>query len=133
MSRKLDYEHFEKKLHKERKEVLEEIRDLEPKVESNPLDSGEENTPFPTHMADIADVESRIDRDSYLISQYTKQLKDIDAALRKITEDTYGICEECQSEIRKERLEAIPYARCCKSCTENRERISKRNLEGESI
>ena len=83
MTWKVDYSYFERKLKKEREEVLEEIRDLEPKVEGNPLEDGEENTPFPTHIADIADIENRIDRDSYIINQLTQKLKDIDAAFLK--------------------------------------------------
>jgi DnaK suppressor protein len=120
---KVNYGYFERKLEKEREEVLEEIRALEPKVEGNPLENGEENTPFPTHMADIADVESRIDRDSYIMNQLTQKLKDIDAALQKIVDKRYGFCEDCDTQIRKERLKAIPYARCCKSCAEKREKI----------
>lgn len=123
MSEKPDYDYFEKELNKERKEVLEDIRDLEPKVEGNPLEEGEENTPFPTHIADIADIESRIDRDSYIINQLTQKLKDIDAALRKIVEKDYGECEDCGSKIDIERLKALPYARYCKSCAEKRESI----------
>jgi len=123
LSWKIDYEYFERKLKKEREEVLEEIRDLEPKVEGNPLEDGEENTPFPTHMADIADVENRIDRDSYIINQLTQKLKDIDACLQKIIDKDYGICEDCKVQIKKERLKAVPYARCCKFCMEKREKI----------
>jgi DnaK suppressor protein len=123
LSWKIDYGYFERKLEKEREEVLEEIRALEPKVEGNPLENGEENTPFPTHIADIADVESRIDRDSYIINQLTQKLKDIDASLQKIVDKQYGFCEDCNIQIRKERLKAIPYARCCKSCAEKREKV----------
>ena len=123
MSWKIDYGYFERKLEKEREEVLEEIRALEPKVEGNPLENGEENTPFPTHIADIADVESRIDRDSYIINQLTQKLKDIDASLQKIVDKQYSFCEDCNIQIRKERLKAIPYARCCKSCAEKREKV----------
>ena len=129
MTDELNYNYFERKLEKMRIEVLQEIYDLEPKVGESPLKSGEETTPFPTHIADIADIENRMDRDSYLINQYTKELKDIDAALRKIVEKTYGICEDCGNEIGKERLKAIPYARYCKGCTESREKKSWREEE----
>ncbi len=129
MAKELDYQYFERKLKRIRKEVLQEIYDLEPKVGENPLESGEEATPFPTHIADIADVENRLDRDSYLINQYTRELKDIDAALRKIVEKTYGICEDCGNNIGKERLKAIHYARYCKSCAECREKKSWRGEE----
>jgi len=123
-AKKMNYEYFERKLGKIRRDVLEEIYGLESKVGENPLESGEEITPFPTHIADIADVENRLDRDSYLMNQYTKELKDIDAALRKIVEKTYGICEDCGNNINRERLKAVPYARFCKSCAESREKKS---------
>ncbi len=122
MSWKIDYDYFERKLKKEREEVLQEIRDLEPKVEGNPLEDGEENTAFPTHMADIADIENRIDRDSYIMNQLTQKLKDIDTALQRIIDKEYGFCEDCDVQIKKDRLKVIPYARCCKSCAEKREK-----------
>lgn len=123
MTWKVDYDYFERKLKKEREEVLQEIRDLEPKVEGNPLEEGEENTAFPTHIADIADIENRIDRDSYIMNQLTQKLKDIDAAMQKIIDKEYGYCEDCEEQIKKARLKVIPYARWCKSCAEKRERI----------
>jgi len=129
LNKKIDYEYFEEKLRKEREEVIKEIKILEPKVEGNPIEEGEETTPFPTHIADIADVESRLNRDSYLITQLTWKLKDIDAALRKIVEKTYGICEDCDNGIRRERLEAIPYAKYCKSCADKREKVGWREEE----
>ncbi len=124
MAEKSDFGYFERKLRKRRIEVLREITDLEPKVLENPLKSGEESTPFPTHMADIADVENRLDRDSYLMNRYTRELKDIDAALWKIVEKTYGICEDCGAQIRKARLKVIPSTRYCKSCAEKKEKYN---------
>ena len=43
-------------------------------------------------------------------------LKDIDNALDKIRNGTYGICEECDEKINEKRLEANPVARYCISC-----------------
>lgn len=127
MSRELDLEHFEKLLQEKRKEVLEEIRDIEPKVEGNPLNEGEENTPFPTHIADIADVESRRDRDSYILDHLSTTFKEINLSLEKIIEGEYGKCEKCGEKINVERLEAIPYTRYCKECAEKKERFNWQN------
>ena len=38
------------------------------------------------------------------------------AALTKLDEGTYGVCEGCQGAIGIERLEAIPHARACVTC-----------------
>lgn len=44
------------------------------------------------------------------------KLKDINLALEKIKNGSYGICEVCQKEIPKERLELMPEARYCLEC-----------------
>lgn len=43
-------------------------------------------------------------------------LMDIDNALDKIKNGTYGICEECEEKIIEKRLEANPVARYCITC-----------------
>lgn len=44
------------------------------------------------------------------------KLRDINLALKKIKNKTYGKCEECKKSISKERLKIYPEARLCKSC-----------------
>ncbi len=52
----------------------------------------------------------------------------IDEALREINDGTYGICQSCDSLIRKPRLLALPFARNCIECQAEQER--KRNGQG---
>jgi DnaK suppressor protein len=54
---------------------------------------------------------SHVDRD-------TKQLRNARAALRRIREGTFGMCEECEEEIHPKRLLAIPWASLCIECQE---------------
>ena len=42
----------------------------------------------------------------------------INRALLKIEEGSYGICSECGEEISSQRLETIPYASLCISCAD---------------
>ena len=51
-----------------------------------------------------------------------KTLEDIDEALRKIEEGTFGVCETCAKPIDPPRLEVVPQARFCISCQEQEER-----------
>lgn len=44
------------------------------------------------------------------------KLKDVDAALKRIEENTYGKCEKCNKEIPIERLRAFPEAKMCGEC-----------------
>lgn len=40
----------------------------------------------------------------------------IEAALRKIENKTFGICDQCKKKISKNRLKAMPFARFCIGC-----------------
>jgi DnaK suppressor protein len=46
-----------------------------------------------------------------------EDLAEIDAALRRIEQGTYGCCESCGRAIDKQRLRALPAARSCFACT----------------
>lgn len=43
-------------------------------------------------------------------------IADTAGALRRMSEGTYGICEDCHSPIPLGRLRAVPHARCCTRC-----------------
>lgn len=59
---------------------------------------------------------SNIDRES-------KQLQNARAALRRIHDGTFAICEECEEEISPKRLSAIPWASLCVVCQEAVDRL----------
>ena len=48
-------------------------------------------------------------------------LRQVDEALDKIRQDTYGLCESCGEMINERRLEALPFAKLCISCQEKEE------------
>jgi DnaK suppressor protein len=51
-----------------------------------------------------------------LTDRERQKLVQIEEALKKIDEGSYGICESCGDEIDEERLIAMPFARLCLSC-----------------
>ncbi|MFH8930218.1 TraR/DksA C4-type zinc finger protein [Streptomyces pristinaespiralis] len=54
-----------------------------------------------------------------MIAQKTsirRVLAEIDAAFVRLEAGGYGLCEECRRPIPVERLEILPYARCCVGC-----------------
>jgi len=61
---------------------------------------------------------ANVDRelDLHLSAQAQAAIEEIDAALAKIAEGTYGFCESCGNPVPKARLEALPHARLCVSC-----------------
>jgi RNA polymerase-binding protein DksA len=56
------------------------------------------------------------ERDLALSAQARAAVEEIDKALVKIDEGSYGICEQCGEPIPKERLKALPYAALCVRC-----------------
>ena len=59
------------------------------------------------------------DYESSLSVEYEleKELKDIESALKKTSENTYGICSNCGKRINPKRLEAMPEATLCIECS----------------
>ncbi|MFN3480122.1 MAG: TraR/DksA family transcriptional regulator [Thermodesulfovibrionales bacterium] len=63
------------------------------------------------------------------LETHRENLTRIDEALRKLSEGTYGICEDCGEEIPKERLEVMPFAILCRDCQEKKEEMEKLERE----
>ncbi len=51
-----------------------------------------------------------------LIANLQQSIQQINEALLRIEEGTYGTCEKCGNAIPRERLEILPYARLCVPC-----------------
>jgi DnaK suppressor protein len=69
------------------------------------------------------DVDQVIDYS--LLEMKYEQYKDIADALRKLDNDTFGLCEECGNEISIKRLEVAPLARYCIECKTRKEELEK--------
>ena len=65
------------------------------------------------HLADTASATYDRELDEGLEEGAQQTLDDIDAALRRIEEGSYGTCEVCGEPIGAARLSAIPWARLC--------------------
>jgi DnaK suppressor protein len=52
------------------------------------------------------------------LERETKNLTQIDAALKRIDKGEFGICLDCEEEIAPKRLSALPWARYCLHCQE---------------
>jgi len=56
--------------------------------------------------------------DSAILEQQRKELAEIELALDKIKNETYGVCEMCEEPIGIERLKVKNFARFCITCRE---------------
>jgi DnaK suppressor protein len=71
---------------------------------------------MPIHMADLGTDSCEIDNIIGLVDSERKILVEVNDALSRIEDGTYGICEGRGEPIPKQRLKAIPWARYCVAC-----------------
>jgi RNA polymerase-binding transcription factor DksA len=53
------------------------------------------------------------------------KIKQIDDALDRLDQGTYGVCESCGLEIAEERLQALPFTRLYRDCQQEQEKEAK--------
>jgi DnaK suppressor protein len=75
---------------------------------------------FDDGFADSGQVTAERGEVDAVAGSLLETLQEIDDALRKLNEGTYGSCESCASPIADPRLEAMPAARLCITCASKR-------------
>jgi DnaK suppressor protein len=78
-------------------------------------------TSMPNHMAELGSDNFDQELTLSLLGAENDTLDQIEAAIERIEDSTYGQCEECGRKIAKARLEAIPYAALCVRCASQQE------------
>ena len=109
----LEVEKFHQQLLQLRRELLGDMSHMQEEVlENNQTASGELSS-MPVHMADVGTDNYEQEFTLGLIEGERKILTEINLALSRFEEGTYGICEGTGQTISRARLEANPYARYC--------------------
>lgn len=83
---------------------------------ANPDEEGELTVVFDEGFADSAQTTAERARLISLIEGLRQNLAEVEHALSKMDEGTYGVCERCGTQIAPERLETLPWARLCIEC-----------------
>jgi DnaK suppressor protein len=71
---------------------------------------------YDSNFADTSQVTAERGEAEALAGQLRDALSEVDAAIARLTEGTYGYCESCGKPIAPARLEAKPAARRCIAC-----------------
>jgi RNA polymerase-binding transcription factor DksA len=114
---------FRELLLQKRREVMSAIDGME--TEALRTNSGESSS-MPIHMADIGSDTYEQDLQLGISASERERIIEIDAALNRIAEGTYGICELSGKAIRKARLRAKPWARMTIGTAREEERTGRR-------
>src|SRR4051794_6136860 len=65
------------------------------------------------HQADVGTETFEREKDLSILERVEAELGDVEHALKRLDEGTYGTCEACGKPIGADRLEAMPAARFC--------------------
>lgn len=101
------------RLEQEQKRLTEEVEQLKASV--RPSDERREGSPFGKREEEATES-FELEKRLALEKQIKDQLVDIERALHKFDEGTYGSCDNCGQPINPARLEALPQASLCLSC-----------------
>ena len=74
---------------------------------------------------DLASEERDREINFILGDREREKLQSIENALSRIEDGSYGICENCESEIAPGRLDAMPFSRLCVSCQAEQEKEAR--------
>jgi RNA polymerase-binding protein DksA len=118
----IDTNRFKVLLLEERQHVVAAIQNLHDDHPGSLVDESGDETAFDNHLADTATETYDRELDYTLEENSGHLLADIDAALLRIQDGTYGTCTNCANQIPAERLEARPWATNCIGCQRERER-----------
>lgn len=109
------------KLKERKKKIGQELKSF---AKKDPHIKGNWETKFPDFGIRTADPSEQTDQieeyEATLSVEYILEtkLKEIEQALSRIKNKTYGICQKCGKKIKIERLKAYPEASLCIKCTE---------------
>lgn len=102
-----------------RRQLLGDVNKLESEALKK-ADAGDLSS-LPLHMADQGTDNFEQDITLGLMESEGEELQQIQEAIDRIADNTFGVCENCKKPIPKPRLKAIPYTRLCLACKKKEE------------
>lgn len=106
-------EKYRRRLRDMRDRMLGEVDNVVESIRQEINSAGNLST-VPIHMADAAP--EQLDADIDVIETERGMLEEIQAALHRIDDGTFGKCVDCGTKIPAGRLQVIPYTPYCVSC-----------------
>jgi len=118
-----DLQHFKTLLVEKLNEITGDVYQIESgALKSSRSDASGDLSSMPIHMADIGSDNYEQEFALGLMDSERKLVAEILAALKRIQNRTYGICEGTGNPIPRQRLEGIPWTRYCLEYAQQMER-----------
>jgi RNA polymerase-binding protein DksA len=113
---KREMHRFEKALLAEKQRILKQGRVTDEVMDAACPDVTGDLSTHRTHTADQGTENYQREMASRFKTIETDTLRQIEDALKRIADGTYGICVSCGEAVPKARLEVVPHARLCMNC-----------------
>ncbi|NWF66775.1 MAG: RNA polymerase-binding protein DksA [Campylobacterales bacterium] len=105
--------------------LISRKRQIEKNIKTTTKELEELNSLELNDEGDIASISTDNTIDEAITLQQRKELAEIEYALSKISNNTYGVCEMCEEKIGTHRLKVKPHAKYCMVCREIYEKNPK--------
>jgi DnaK suppressor protein len=102
--------------------LLEDLQRLDQEMQWLGDDQSNERGGLGNHLGDDGSSVMEQERISTVSADLNQVLQQVNAALERMNQGTYGICQRCGKEIAAARLEAFPYVTYCIECQSYLER-----------
>ena len=117
---------FRQLLITERAKLASEIRSIAQDASKSPREASGDLSAYTLHMADMAADTYERELSMNIVSSEQELLYQVDDALKRLDDGSFGLCQQCSQPITMSRLKAVPYASLCISCQRAKEQKSKR-------
>jgi len=115
---KQDAVHFRRLLEDKRTAIMQDLGLLEThSMKATSADSSGDLV-YSDHMPELGSDAIEREKAFLFASRDGNYLSQLEDALRRIDEGTFGVCRECGKEIPQERMEAVPTTTICVPCKE---------------
>lgn len=118
--------YFRQLLITERAKFVQEIKSIAHETSKSPREASGDLSAYTVHMADMAADTYERELSMDIVSNEQEVLYQIDDALKRLDEGTFGVCQQCNKPITMSRLKAVPYASLCIACQKTKEQKTKR-------
>jgi len=120
---KKELKRYRELLLKNKERILEGIKHIsDDTLKKSQKDAAGDMSGYTLHMADVATDSYDREFSLGLASNDRELLFQVNDALKKIEDGSYGLCQQCTKPITKTRLKAVPFARLCLKCQQTQEK-----------
>jgi RNA polymerase-binding transcription factor DksA len=130
--KKKDLEYFKKLIYAEQLKTLKDMGYFKENVLDETMrDASGDQSAYSFHMADQGSDTYDREKSFLLAARENKYLSDLNDAMKRVEDGTFGTCLICGKDIEKERLEVVLVAKYHVDCKKQLAKVKTKDISGE--